>query len=142
MKSGLAIFLHSQSYDRVYQAVSMVLSASSLGWPSHLFLFYQALSSYIDGAWDDIRIGDGLRDSATGLDAKLEKGFEAANLPSLYEMLEKAREEEGGLRIYACSSSVRVTGADPAVVREHVDDIVGLTSMLKIADTVNQVLYI
>ena len=138
MKSGLAIFLHSQSYDRVYQAVSMVLSASSLGWPSHLFLFYQALSSYIDGAWDDVRIGDGLRDSATGLDAKLE----AANLPSLYEMLEKAREEEGGLRIYACSSSVRVTGADPAVVREHVDDIVGLTSMLKIAETVNQALYI
>jgi peroxiredoxin family protein len=138
MKSGLAIFLHSHSYDRVYQAVSMVLSASSLGWPSHLFLFYQALASYIDGTWDDIRIGAGPGDSATGL----EKGFEAANLPSLYEMLEKAREEEGGLRIYACSASVRVTGADLAVVREHVDDIVGLTSMLKIADTVNQVLYI
>lgn len=141
MKSGLTIFLHSHSYDRVYQAVSMVLSASSLGWPSHLFLFYQALATYMDGTWDDIRIGDGPRDPG-GLGVKLEEGFEAANLPSLYKMLEKARGEEGGLRIYACSSSVRVLGADLSAVREQVDDIVGLTSMLKIADSVNQVLYV
>lgn len=141
MKSGLAIFLHSHSYDRVYQAVSMVLSASSLGWSSHLFLFYQALATYIDGTWDDIRIGEGPRDPG-GLGVRLEEGFEAANLPSLYKMLDKARGEEGGMRICACSSSVRVLGMELASVREQVDDIIGLTSMLKIADSVNQVLYI
>jgi peroxiredoxin family protein len=136
MKTGLAIFLHSGGYDRVYQAVSMALSASSLGWPSHLFLFYQALGAYVDGRWDDIRVGEG------ALDARVERGFESANLPSLYRMIEKARGEDGGLRIYACSSSVRVLGVDMAVVRERVDDIVGLTSMLKIADSVNQALYV
>jgi peroxiredoxin family protein len=141
MRSGLAIFLHSHSYDRVYQAVSLALSASSLGRPVHLFLFYQALATYIDGTWDDIRIEDGPRGPA-GLDTRIEEGFESANLPSLYKMLAKAREEEGGTRVYACSSSVRVVGADPAAVRERVDEIVGLTSMLKIAESGNQVLYI
>jgi peroxiredoxin family protein len=136
MKSGLAIFLHSGGYDRVYQAVSMALSASSLGWTSHLFLFYQALAGYVDGTWDDIAVGGGESGS------RLEAGFESANLPSLYKMIEKARGEDGGLRIYACSSSVRVLGADMAVVRERVDDVVGLTSMLKIAGTADQVLYI
>ena len=74
--------------------------------------------------------------------ADLEHGFEQANRPSLYDMLGKAAEEEGGLKIYACSASCKLLGLDIKSVREKVDEIVGLPTMLKITAEAKHVMYI
>jgi peroxiredoxin family protein len=143
MSTSLAIFLHSCEYDRLYQTSSMVLAATSLGWSCHLFLFHQALASFLEGEWDDTdTICGGESRGQSERSARIRQGFEASNIPSLYEMLEKARVGEGDLTIYACSASVKVLGLDVHGVRQKVDEIVGLPTMLGIAGDATHTLYI
>jgi peroxiredoxin family protein len=148
MKPSLAIFLHSHGHDRVYQAVSLSLAAASLGWSCHVFLFFQALATYLDGSWDTIAFEEGPA-GTDGDDAgskeiarRLERGFETAAGPSVYDMLEKARGEGGGVKIYACSASVKLLELDPGAVHGKVDEIVGLPTMLRIAESARFAWYI
>jgi peroxiredoxin family protein len=140
VKNSLVVFLHSHRYDRVHQAVSLVLTASSMGWPCHLFLFYGALGSYLAGTWDEVDIASA-GDGAPWMET-LQRSFETDNRPSLYAMLAKAREESGGLRVCACSASCKALDVDIATVRQKVDEIVGLATMLRIAEEARHVLYV
>ena len=143
----------------------MILTAAAMGWPCHLFLFHGALASYMAGTWDEQNITTSVREpegspessrsptatapkSGSPIAAlpdwmeKLQGGFETGNFPSLYEMLEKAAGESGGLKILACSTSCRLLELDLAAVREKVDEIVGLPTMMQIAGEVRHVLYL
>ncbi|MCZ6766376.1 MAG: DsrE family protein [bacterium] len=143
--SALVVFLHSHAYDRVYQAISLILTASAMGWPCHLFLFYGALASYMEGTWDDVNITDQNVKAGAAAPAwlpELEKNLELANFPSLYEMLQKARTESGGVAVCACSTSCKVLGMDYGRVREEVDEIIGLPTMLQIAGDAKHMIYI
>jgi peroxiredoxin family protein len=148
MTKPLVIFLHSDSYDRVYQAVNMILTAASADRKCYLFLFYHALGAYLSGDWDDLRVApwgsrraDG-RGEAPPWARVLERSFEAANVPSLYELLTRAKQYDGEVMVYACSNSVQYLKLEPAEVKERVDEIVGLTTMLEISSGSCQVLYI
>jgi len=115
-----------------------------MGWPCHLFLFYGALGSYIGGTWDNVNMVD---ESAKGSEApawlpELEKNLELANFPSLYEMLQKARAESGGVTVCACSTSCKLLGLDLGRVREEVDEIIGLPTMLQLAGDARHAIYI
>lgn len=131
MQRSFSIFLHSDRYDRVYQAVNLLAAASSMGRHCHLFLFYASLASYMDGSWDDV--------NASGIDARpetaatLTRNLELAGGPSLYDVVRMAKREQGGLQVVACSTSVQRLGLEPADVGEKVDQIAGLTTMLEIA---------
>jgi peroxiredoxin family protein len=127
--------------------MSLLLTASSMGWPCHLFLFYGALGSYMAGTWDDVNItsvgeDDEARGSAPLWSSELQKSFEEGSYPSLFGTLAKARQEGGGVRVYACSASCKGLGLDFTSVREKVDEIVGLPTMLQIADNAKHVMYI
>jgi peroxiredoxin family protein len=146
VKKPLVIYLHSDAFDRTYLAVNMIRTAASTGRKCYLFLFYHALGSFVSGAWDDMRISKsaGLRGSETGetsWESKLEHSFELANLPSVYDLLERAREEGGEVAVYACSNSTQYLGLDPADVGRRVDGIVGLATMLDISSGDCQVMY-
>jgi peroxiredoxin family protein len=148
MKPALVIFLHSHRYDRLLQAMGLLLTASSMGWPCHLFLFYGALASYMERTWDDVNVASSQIDRDHGLEPrppwedKLQAHFEQGDNLSLYEMLRKARAESGGVRVCACSASCKSLGLDPASVREMVDEIVGLPTMLRIAEEARHVMYV
>ena len=73
---------------------------------------------------------------------KLQTHFEQVGGISLYEMLEKARGESGGVRVCACSASCKSLGLDLTSVRETVDEIVGLPTMLRIAEDAGHVIYV
>jgi len=111
-----------------------------MGWPCHLFLFYQALADFMGGAWEFVpqraERGPVKGDAAeTVVPTDLERGFAAAALPSVNAVLEQARNGPGGLHLYACSASVRILDFDPSEVRRKVDEIVGLPTMLQIAES-------
>ncbi|MFQ5512493.1 MAG: hypothetical protein ACE5EO_11665 [Candidatus Krumholzibacteriia bacterium] len=171
MDPSLVIFLHSHRYDRLYQAASLLLAASAMGWRCHLFLFHGALASYVAGTWDERNItgppsgGTGAPGQAPGESAaataatapesaalgrvawpewaqRLQDGFDAGNFRSLYWMVEKAAGESGGLKILACSTSCRLLELDLAGVRKKVDEVVGLPTMMKIAESARHALYI
>jgi peroxiredoxin family protein len=141
MDRPLAIFLHSARYDRIYQAASLLLTAASLGRKGYLFLFYDALATYVDGLWDD---PEGLLDAPAGARPwaeTLRRSFALSDSPSPYEILEMARAEPGGLTVCACSTSTKLLGLEPRKVRKRVDEIVGHATMLDLAADA-QVLYI
>jgi peroxiredoxin family protein len=148
MSEPLVIFLHSDGYDRIYQAVNMIATAAGAGRRCYLFLFYHALGSYMAGAWDNMNLSSsaGRVDGAPGESPPwartLERSFELANLPSLYEVLERAKEEEGEVSVYACSNSMRYLDLEPDGVKRHVDGIVGLATMLEVSSDAAQVLYL
>jgi len=129
--STCAVFLHSDRYDRVYQSINILLGASSMGTKCYLFLFYGALATYMEGSWNDT-------DSLAGPDSppwqnRLRNGFDMADTPSLYSLLDRAKQEPGGLTVCACSASTRLLGLDPSIVSKKVDQIVGLTTMLDLS---------
>ena len=140
MSKSLVVFLHSAEYDRVFQIANLLLTASSMGRPCYLFLFYGALASFLDGGWDDVNVAAG--STPHKWQEKLQRAFEMANTPSLYDVVQRARDESGGLTVYACSTSVRYLDVEPAAAREKVDEIVGLASMLEIAGEAGTVLYV
>jgi peroxiredoxin family protein len=140
MTAPLVIFLHSTSYDRLFQAANLLMTASSMGRKCYLFLFYGALATFVDGSWDDTTLDPGQADLDWG--KTLARSFELSDAPSLYEVIDMARKEAGGLTICACSTSMNMLGLEPAVVRSRVDEIVGHATMLEIASRTSQVLYI
>jgi peroxiredoxin family protein len=141
--SSLVIFLHSSSYDRLFQAANLLLTASSMGQKCDLFLFYGALATFVDGSWDDVGLAPGA--GSPDWARTLERSFGLADTPSLYDIIDMAKKERGGLTVCACSTSMKMLGLDPAAVkaaRGGVDEIVGHATMLEIAAQTNQVLYI
>ena len=144
MSGPFTIFLHSSSYDRIYQAVNMLLTASSMGRRCHLFLFYQALEAFVGGEWDNTKVGSIADESGAALpgDEKVAEAFELSNTPSLYKILEAARDESGGVSVCACSASVQMLGLDPVEVKQKVDEIVGLATMLELSSHDGHVLYL
>jgi peroxiredoxin family protein len=140
MREPLVIFLHSATYDRLFQTANLLVTASSMGQPCYLFLFYGALATFMNGSWDRVELDP----PAGSLDwAKtLARSFELADTPSLYELIEMARGEAGGLTVAACSTSMNLLGLDPAAVQAKVDRIIGHAAMLEIASRSRQVLYI
>ncbi len=94
------------------------------------------------GTWDDVNMADRSAANAPAWLADLEKKLELTNLPSTYDMLAKARAEAGGVTVFACSTSCKVLGLDRARVREKVDEIVGLPTMLQIAGDARHAIYI
>jgi peroxiredoxin family protein len=161
MSKPLVIYLHSDSYDRIYQALNILATAKSAGRQCYLFLFYHALGAFAAGAWDDMEVAPSSGrvndppDRQPPWQQKLQRSFELANLPSLHEMLDGLRgvgrntdfdtrteNAVGSLDVYACSNSTQYLGLDPADVGKQVDEIVGLATMLEITNSAGQVLYI
>jgi peroxiredoxin family protein len=140
MASPLVIFLHSASYDRLFQAANLLVTASSMGRRCHLFLFYGALATYLDGTWDDI--GFEFPSHSLPWAKTLARSFELADTPSLYELMEMAKGEPGGLTISACSTSMMMLDLEPTSVGGKVDRVLGHAAMLEIASQTDQVLYI
>lgn len=123
----------------------MLLTASSMGWGCHLFLFYDALASFMAGTWDDVNIADVDSTPAAAVPEwrhEMARGFEEGNFPSLYEMLYKARVESGTLKVFACSTSCKTLGLQVTNVRHKVDEVVGLHTMMQISEKTQHVLYL
>lgn len=111
-----------------------------MGRPCHLFLFYGALGKFAARQWDEVDVApaDG---GAPEWTRTLQRAFELGEVPSLYDLIERAREEPGGLKVLACSASMRWLELEPARVREQVDEIVGHATMLDVASGAD-ILYI
>jgi peroxiredoxin family protein len=132
MSKPLAVFLHSSRYDRVSQAANLLLTASGMGRPCYLFLFYEALATFLDGSWDDTESIGGHSDGAPVWARELQRGIDLSGMPAPYEVLRMAASQPGGLKVCACSTSTRLLGREPDDVREKVDEIIGMAAMLEL----------
>ena len=100
------------------------------------------------GAWDEMgltpsagRRGEASAD-APDWHRTLDRSFDLANLPSLYDVLERARQGDGEVLVYACSNSMQYLGLEPGDVSRRVDAIAGLATMLEVSCDDREILYL
>jgi peroxiredoxin family protein len=115
--ADLLILAHGGSWDLRFQISSLAASAAAAGERVDVALFFGALDAWARGRWDEVDPRPPVR----------AERVEALALPPLSEMLAAGR-EEGTIRLYACSASMRLLGLDTSGVQAVVDAILGWQS--------------
>ncbi|MFQ5736524.1 MAG: DsrE/DsrF/DrsH-like family protein [Thermodesulfobacteriota bacterium] len=133
----LCIFLHSGSYDRVYQAMSITNVVLATGGEAYLFFSYGALKRLVKGRTDDVVI----EGEAAPFKDDLERNLKRGTLDSISEMIDTAR-RFGRVKIYACTASMAVLNIARNELEDVVDASMGLVAFLDLVKDADQTLYI
>lgn len=136
-KKKFIIFAHSGTYDKLYQIITLAITAASMGRETYIFLFFWALKRFVDEEFDPARLA-----TECGAEGeRLLKRMQEFHPVSLKELLRDVR-AMGNLKVYACTGAVKLMELEESVVRTRVDDILGLTTLLEIADGAETQLFI
>ena len=131
------LFLHSGAYDKLYQAIMLATTAASMGNKVYIFLFFWALRKFVNDKIDEIDFPVDIRDEERLLLEAVPRG--SSNM--LRELLDEVK-KMGNLEIYACSGAVKLMELDEDLVMRKVNDIIGLPTMLKMAEGAETQLFI
>jgi len=115
--ADLLILAHGGSWDMRFQVSSLAASVAAGGDRVDVALFFGALDAWARGRWDEL-------DPEPPVSAER---LESLGMPPLSEMLAQGR-EDGLIRLYACSASVRMLGLETGQVQASVDAILGWQS--------------
>ncbi|MBI1911160.1 MAG: DsrE/DsrF/DrsH-like family protein [Deltaproteobacteria bacterium] len=131
------IFLHSGSYDRVFQAMSITNVVLATGGEVHIFFSYGALKRLVKGNTDKVVI----EGEAASFKEEIEKNLNRGTLDSISEMIDIAK-RFGRLKIYACTGSMAVLNIARNELIDAVDCSMGLVAFLQLVKEADQTLYI
>src|SRR3972149_8257002 len=131
------IFLHSGSYDRVFQAMSISNVVLATGGEVHIFFSYGALKRLVKGRTDDVAI----EGEAAPFREEIEKNMRRGTLDSLTEMIETAK-RFGHIKLYACTASMSVLNIARDELVDLVDSSMGLVSFMELVKGADTTLYI
>ena len=123
----ITIILHSGSYDRVTNALSLAIIGLTMGMEAHILLTYEALRRFVKGHLEDADSTD------AGMLAMLQKGIAAGKLTSIQDKLTTAREL--GLKLYACTTAMTTVGVTREELVDEVDEIMGLAAFINLANS-------
>ena len=127
-RDRLLILAHGASWDRRFQICSLAATAASAGRAVDVALFFAALRCWVTGRWD-------------ALDPEPPLGparLQSLAMPPLTTMIEPGR-EQGLIRLYACSASMRLHGLDSASTQAVVDAILGWQSFSRMIENAKSV---
>ncbi|HVR30536.1 MAG TPA: hypothetical protein VMS86_13505 [Thermoanaerobaculia bacterium] len=125
---NLLILAHGGSWDRRFQISSLAASAAAAGRTVDVALFFAALRAWVAGEWDEL-------DPEPPLDrARLVE----LGMPPLSSLLAPGR-EQGLIRLFACSASLRLYGLDPAAAQIAADAILGWQSFSRMIENAGSV---
>ncbi len=131
------LFLHSGNYDKLYQAVMLAITSASMGNKVYIFLFFWALRKFVTDKMDVIEFPDGMNEE----DKRLLEAVPQGQPNMLKELLSEVS-KMGNLEIYACSGAVKLMELDEELVKSKVKEIIGLPTMLKMAEGAETQLFI
>lgn len=131
------MFLHSGSYDRVFQAMSITNVVLATGGEVHAFFSYGALKRLVRGMTDRAVI----EGEVSPFSAEIEKNLSRGTLDSISEMMEVAK-RFGRFKVYACTGSMAVLNIARDELIDAVDQSMGLVSFLQLVKHADQTLYI
>ncbi|MGR3301851.1 MAG: DsrE/DsrF/DrsH-like family protein [Candidatus Scalindua sp.] len=131
------LFLHSGNYDKLYQAVMLAITSASMGNKVYIFLFFWALRKFVTDKIDVIEFPDGMHEE----DKRLLEAVPQGQPNMLKELLSEVS-KMGNLEIYACSGAVKLMELDEELVKSKVKEIIGLPTMLKMAEGAETQLFI
>ncbi len=136
-KRKFIIFAHSGTYDKLYQIITLAITAASMGRETYIFLFFWALRRFVNEEFDVTNLSNDFGEEGK----KLSKRMQEINPISLNELLRDVR-AMGNLKVYACTGAVKLMELEESAVRLRVDDILGLTTLLEIAEGAETQLFI
>lgn len=136
-KKKFVIFAHSGTYDKLYQIITLAITAASMGRETYIFLFFWALKRFVNEEFDVRKLSGEFGEEGE----RLSKRMQEINPISLIELLNEVR-RMGNLKIYACTAAVKLMELEEAKVKSRVDDILGLTTLFEIADGAETQLFI
>jgi peroxiredoxin family protein len=119
--ASFSVYLLSSSRERILSAVNLAATALALGRKVQLFLAWDALAAYCNGG-----LGSAAWPASLAAQAQ-----EPAGQPDLDALLQELR--AGGLKLYACSSSLHSLQLDEHALAGRVDGISGTTGLLAMA---------
>ena len=131
------LFLHSGNYEKLYQAVMLAITSASMGNKVYIFLFFWALRKFVTDKLDVIEFPDGMHEE----DRRLLEAVPQGQSNMLKELLSEVG-KMGNLEIYACSGAVKLMELDEELVKSKVKEIIGLPTMLKMAEGAETQLFI
>ncbi len=131
------LFLHSGNYEKLYQAVMLAITSASMGNKVYIFLFFWALRKFVTDKIDVIEFPDGMNEE----DKRLLEAVPQGQPNMLKELLSEVS-KMGNLEIYACSGAVKLMELDEELVKSKVKEIIGLPTMLKMAEGAETQLFI
>ncbi|MFQ5688360.1 MAG: DsrE/DsrF/DrsH-like family protein [Candidatus Scalindua sp.] len=131
------LFLHSGNYEKLYQAVMLAITSASMGNKVYIFLFFWALRKFVTDKIDVIEFPDGMNEE----DKRLLESVPQGQSNMLKELLSEVS-KMGNLEIYACSGAVKLMELDEELVKTKVKEIIGLPTMLKMAEGAETQLFI
>lgn len=124
----LLLLCERGGFAPLHQAAFASAAMLATGGRVDLVLFHAALVRYLDGSVDEADT------------AEQRTALEEGRVRPVSEVLEGAR--AGGLRVFACSASVALSGREPARTLEQVDEVVGWPTILSWMSASDHVLYL
>jgi peroxiredoxin family protein len=121
----LTILLHSGSYDKATNALSLAIVGLSMGMEVYVLVTYEALRRFKKGYLEDSMYTD------PELLGMMQKGIDDGKFHTIEEKLEMAHAM--GMKLYACTTAMETIGAAREDLVAEVDDIMGLTAFMRLA---------
>jgi peroxiredoxin family protein len=123
-RKGLAIILHSGSYDRIYHGLSIASTALALGREVKLFFTYWTLEYLRRVKSPALRLDKESEDYRAVIENSIERG----HMKEISKLLADAKEI--GARLYACVSSMAFLNITRDELVDEVDESTGIATFL------------
>jgi peroxiredoxin family protein len=124
----MAIIAHSGTMDKLYPVLMLASAGAAMDVETHIFFTFWGLEALKKGGLDNAKL-PGLMRLGTGM---MKGRIKDAKVPPLTELL-KMSKEMGNLKLYACSTTMKLMKVKEEDLIPEVDAIVGAAAFLDIA---------
>ena len=136
-KPKFVIFAHNSTYDKLHQVATLGLTAAAMGKDVIVILLFWTIKKLAEGKIDHIDFPPEYAASAEEVARLLKE----KKVPAISEMFHEAR-LVGRFRLIGCSAGLEYMGVEPGAVERHVDEVLGLPSILSLTAQAETKLFI
>ncbi len=133
----LALVVQSGTIDKLYCAFILASTAVAMNWEAHLYFTFWGLNMLMKGAMEKA----GLPAEYKHLEPEMKKNLERMKYPTPYQMLKNLK-ASGLSKVYACTPTMEMFGAEKENLIPEVDKLVGAATFLNIAAEADVQLFI
>ena len=136
-KPRFVIFLHGGTYDKLYQAATIGLTAAAMGKEVYVFLMFWAIKKLALGELDRVDFSPAYEAHAD----EVARIMTERKVPKISEMFEEAK-QVGSFKVIACSAGLEYMSVKYEDFASKVDDVMGLPLILNLAAEAETTLFI
>jgi peroxiredoxin family protein len=127
-KKKLAVAVHSGTLDKLYCALILGSTATSMGWEAHFYFTFWGLQAIVKGAMEKAVLPVDYKQMEKPMREKLKQ----MKYPTPYELLKRMK-RSGLLKLYACTPTMEMFGIKREDLIPEVDELAGAATFLNVA---------